>query len=76
MPTLTKVKIVGIFTMLNIEHGLFPTLFDITNLETGSSRKLVGDEDVLKWVFVLVDEWEEFFIPVSRERERGRGLHP
>lgn len=40
--------------------------------KTGSNRKLVGDEEVLEWAFVLVSEWEGFFIPISRERERER----
>lgn len=34
-----------------------------------SNGKLVGDEEVLVWVFVLERSWEEFFIPVSREWE-------
>lgn len=47
-------------------------------LKTGSNRKLVGEEEVLEWAFVLVNEWEGLFIPIFRgiERERKRHLHP
>lgn len=31
---------------------------------------------MLEWAFVLVNEWEGFFIPVFRGRERERHLHP
>lgn len=49
-------------------------LFGVTNLETGSNRKLVGDEEVLEWVFVVVNEWKGFFIPVSRGRKHHPGI--
>lgn len=62
------------FSQYLVEHLLFSTLFGITNLETGSNRKLVGDEEVLEWVFVLINEWEGFFIPISRERKHHPGI--
>lgn len=49
-------------------------LFGFTNLETGSNRKLVGNGEVLEWVFVLVNEWGRFFIPISRERKHHPGV--
>lgn len=67
MPTLVKeVKIVGIFIKLNRAITVSSTVW-LHKFKIGSNRKLVGDEEVLVWVFVLVRVWEGFFIPVSRE---------